>query len=63
MPILVKLPSDKDTPDEWAIIELQGDLESRGKTDVALQFIGDLAYNKYGQPVSTNCIILIGHLS
>ena len=39
-------------PQEWAILELQGDLEARGNKSVNNQFIGDLSYNKYGQPVS-----------
>lgn len=39
---------------EWAIIELQGDLEARGNKAVNNQFIGDLSYNKHGQPVSTH---------
>ncbi|KAH8345937.1 hypothetical protein KR067_009634, partial [Drosophila pandora] len=37
---------------DWAIIELQGDLEVRSNQDMHDQFIGDLYYNKYGQPVS-----------
>ncbi|KAH8379084.1 hypothetical protein KR009_003036, partial [Drosophila setifemur] len=36
---------------DWAIIELQGDLEVRSNQDMHDQFIGDLYYNKYGQPV------------
>ncbi|KAL7733975.1 hypothetical protein ACLKA6_011672 [Drosophila palustris] len=41
---------------EWAIIELQGDLEVRSNQSMHDQFIGDLYYNKYGQP-----ILIIGH--
>ncbi|EDW33472.1 GL15472 [Drosophila persimilis] len=41
---------------DWAIIELQGDLEVRSNQDMHDQFIGDLYYNKYGQP-----ILIIGH--
>ncbi|KAH8390803.1 hypothetical protein KR215_012072, partial [Drosophila sulfurigaster] len=41
---------------EWAIIELQGDLEVRTNQSMHDQFIGDLYYNKYGQP-----ILIIGH--
>ncbi|KAH8266063.1 hypothetical protein KR038_001777, partial [Drosophila bunnanda] len=41
---------------DWAIIELQGDLEVRANQDMHDQFIGDLYYNKYGQP-----ILIIGH--
>lgn len=36
---------------EWSIIELQGDLEVRGNQEMNGQFIGDLSYDKYGQPV------------
>ncbi|XP_073836852.1 chromosome transmission fidelity protein 8 homolog isoform X1 [Musca autumnalis] len=41
---------------EWAILELQGDLEVRTNEDMHDQFVGDLYYNKYGQP-----ILIIGH--
>ncbi|XP_034122766.1 chromosome transmission fidelity protein 8 homolog [Drosophila guanche] len=54
MPILVKTQS-AGTGD-WAIVELQGDLEVRNDQDMHDQFIGDLYYNKYGQP-----ILIIGH--
>lgn len=37
---------------EWGIIELQGDLEVRDNEMMHGQFIGDLNYDKYGQPVS-----------
>ena len=37
---------------EWGIVELQGDLEVRGEEMMENQFIGDLNYDKYGQPVS-----------
>lgn len=37
---------------EWGIIELQGDLETRGNEAMDNQFVGDLNYDKYGQPVS-----------
>lgn len=48
--------SGEDSIREWAIIELQGDLETRGNKCLQKQFIGDLSYNKYGQP-----ILIIGH--
>lgn len=38
---------------EWGIVELQGDLEVRGNEIMENQFIGDLNYDKFGQPV--NC--------
>lgn len=37
---------------EWGIVELQGDLEVRGNETMDNQFIGDLNYDKYGQPVN-----------
>ncbi|XP_031631855.1 chromosome transmission fidelity protein 8 homolog [Contarinia nasturtii] len=55
MPILVKTKSDSGLQ-EWGIVELQGDLEVRGDENMENQFIGDLNYDKYGQP-----ILIIGH--
>lgn len=43
--------SQKGGLQEWSIVELQGDLEVRGSQDMKGQFIGDLSYDKYGQPV------------
>ncbi|XP_017843618.1 chromosome transmission fidelity protein 8 homolog [Drosophila busckii] len=54
MPIVVK--TNSAGTGEWAIIELQGDLEVRQNQNMHEQFIGDLYYNKYGQP-----ILIIGH--
>ncbi|XP_064552444.1 chromosome transmission fidelity protein 8 homolog [Drosophila montana] len=54
MPIIIKTSSAG--AGEWAIIELQGDLEVRSNQSMHDQFIGDLYYNKYGQP-----ILIIGH--
>lgn len=34
------------------MLEIQGDLATRGDTDLNGKFIGDLMYNKFGQPVS-----------
>ena len=42
---------DKSTCDEWAIIELQGDLETRQPVPLSGKFIGDL---HFGQSV---CIV------
>lgn len=42
---------------EWGIVELQGDLEVRGDEMMENQFIGDLNYDKYGQPVSVYLFI------
>lgn len=44
---------------EWGIIELQGDLETRGNEAMDNQFVGDLNYDKYGQPVSDNIIFIL----
>ncbi|XP_058829898.1 chromosome transmission fidelity protein 8 homolog [Topomyia yanbarensis] len=56
MPIYIKNPNPESEIEEWCIVELQGDLEVRGDRVMAGQFIGDLLYNKYGQP-----ILIIGH--
>lgn len=37
---------------EWGIIELQGDLEASDNLGMDGEFIGDLSYDKAGQPVS-----------
>lgn len=41
---------------EWVIIEIQGDLETRNDNSTEGEFIGDLMYSKFGQP-----ILIIGH--
>nr|XP_019529178.1 chromosome transmission fidelity protein 8 homolog [Aedes albopictus] len=56
MPIYIRNPNPTGNIDEWCIVELQGDLEVRGDRIMDGQFIGDLLYNKYGQP-----ILIIGH--
>lgn len=45
-----------ETIAEWAIIELQGDLQTREDSPWSGQFVGDLHYTKSGQP-----ILIIGH--
>jgi hypothetical protein len=45
-------------PDEWFMIEMQGDLESRNKEQVQGKFIGDLHFNKQG----TVTLLLISSL-
>ncbi|XP_017493112.1 PREDICTED: chromosome transmission fidelity protein 8 homolog, partial [Rhagoletis zephyria] len=55
MPIVIKTPSPTGL-EEYAIVELQGDLEIRSGENIHDLFIGDLYYNKYGQP-----ILIIGH--
>lgn len=44
---------------EWGIVELQGDLEVRGNEVMENQFIGDLNYDKYGQPVRVSFVTKI----
>lgn len=51
-PIFSYSPSKDSGVPEWAIIEVQGDLEVRSDQVMDGQFVGDLCYNKYGQPVS-----------
>ncbi|XP_046390141.1 chromosome transmission fidelity protein 8 homolog [Ischnura elegans] len=55
MQILINVSTVEKTK-EWAIIELQGDLESRIHSDVAGKFIGDLHYSQQKIP-----ILIIGH--
>lgn len=47
---------------EWGIIELQGDLEVRGDELMNGQFVGDLNYDKYGQPVNIRNAIELIHV-
>lgn len=56
MPILIKTPNRETGVEEWGIIELQGDLETRDGESLAGQFIGDLHYDKFGVPM-----MIIGH--
>ncbi|CAD7080360.1 unnamed protein product [Hermetia illucens] len=55
-PIFSYSPSKDSGVPEWAIVEVQGDLEVRSDQVMDGQFVGDLCYNKYGQP-----IFIIGH--
>ncbi|XP_005184705.2 chromosome transmission fidelity protein 8 homolog isoform X1 [Musca domestica] len=55
MPVLIKTKTSSGLK-EWAVLELQGDLEVRTNEEMHDQFVGDLYYNKYGQP-----ILIIGH--
>lgn len=48
-------PGERTLP-EWAIVELQGDLESRSGGSLASQFIGDLHFSRSGQPA-----LIVGH--
>ena len=38
-------------PEEWCIIELQGDLEVENGESLANKFMADLHYNKDGTPI------------
>ncbi|KAK8744362.1 hypothetical protein OTU49_000765, partial [Cherax quadricarinatus] len=42
--------------EEWMMMELQGDLESRTKSEMQNKFIGDVHFTKQGTP-----ILIIGH--
>ncbi|CAO1430113.1 unnamed protein product [Diamesa serratosioi] len=55
MPIVIKNPNP-GALDEYLMIEIQGDLESRYDTNCSGKFVGDLLYNKYGHP-----ILIVGH--
>lgn len=54
MPIVVKNPNKNDKLNEFVLLELQGDIECREEElkDLSGQFVGDLLYNKFAQPVS-----------
>ncbi|TRY79359.1 hypothetical protein TCAL_07070 [Tigriopus californicus] len=59
MQIFLRAPSgpEEDAPRDWALLEMQGDLESRiGDLNMSEKFIGDLHYTKAGVPV-----LIIGH--
>lgn len=60
MPIIVKNPNQGDKLNEFVMLELQGDLECRDEElkDLSNQFIGDLFYSKYSQPVSPYLFIV-----
>ncbi|XP_046490520.1 chromosome transmission fidelity protein 8 homolog [Neodiprion pinetum] len=54
--MIIRIKKDGEDTNEWAIIELQGDLESRTNQSLNDQFIGDLHYTKTGTP-----ILIVGH--
>ena len=49
-------PDSGSEPPSWALVELQGDLESRSATSLAGQLIGDLHFTRQGAPV-----LIVGH--
>lgn len=54
MPIVIKNPNGAGKLDEYMMIELQGDLNNRYEDvkDCSGAFVGDVLFNKNGQPVS-----------
>ncbi|XP_076272709.1 chromosome transmission fidelity protein 8 homolog [Rhynchophorus ferrugineus] len=56
MPIFIKLPDDGVINEEYAFIELQGDLKSHSETAFDGKFVGDLHFTKSGTP-----LLIIGH--
>ncbi|CAH1779969.1 unnamed protein product, partial [Owenia fusiformis] len=54
--LYVKIPGDPENCPEWAILELQGDLQSRNETGLSGKYIGGLHFSKSDQP-----IMIIGH--
>merc|ERR1711951_107652 len=59
MQLVVRIPEDATRNSSLAIIEMQGDLESRaGDVDMAGKLIGDLSFSKDG---SNTPMLIIGH--
>merc|ERR1719312_633530 len=59
MQLLVRLPEDNSGNTSLAIIEMQGDLESRGgDVDMGGKLIGDLSFSADG---SNTPLLIIGH--
>ncbi|KAH9494628.1 Chromosome transmission fidelity protein 8 [Bulinus truncatus] len=54
--IVVEIPNDGGECKEWAIVELQGDLETRHPVPLNNNFIGDLHFTHKDAPV-----LIIGH--
>ncbi|ESO82659.1 hypothetical protein LOTGIDRAFT_155672 [Lottia gigantea] len=54
--LYVQIPGDTTNCPEWAIIDLQGDLETRHPVPLSGKFIGDLHFTKKDAPV-----FIIGH--
>ncbi|KAI8790104.1 chromosome transmission fidelity protein 8 isoform X3 [Biomphalaria glabrata] len=54
--IIVQIPTEGKECKEWAIVELQGDLETRHPVPLNHNFIGDLHFTHQDAPV-----LIIGH--
>lgn len=54
--LIIFSPDPETGVPEWVIVEVQGDLETRNDNSMEGEFIGDLMYTKFGQP-----ILIIGH--
>ncbi|KAK6185978.1 hypothetical protein SNE40_008102 [Patella caerulea] len=54
--LYVQIPGDRENCPEWAIIDLQGELETRNPVPLSGKFIGDLHFTKKDAP-----IFIIGH--
>lgn len=52
----IQIPGDIASQKEWAIVELQGDLETRHPVPLGGKFIGDLHFTHKDAPV-----LIIGH--
>ncbi|XP_074042837.1 chromosome transmission fidelity protein 8 homolog [Leptinotarsa decemlineata] len=55
MAIIIRVPSE-GASEEWAIIELQGDIKSHTDSNFEGKYIGDLHFTKSGTP-----LLIIGH--
>ncbi|XP_076358375.1 chromosome transmission fidelity protein 8 homolog [Tachypleus tridentatus] len=58
--ILIRVPTSEDSESgvpDWAVVELQGDLESKNGQELHGSFVGDLHYTKK----ANGAILLIGH--
>ncbi|CAL8096856.1 unnamed protein product [Orchesella dallaii] len=56
MQVFIQPFSNEEGLQEWGIIELQGDLDSKESGSLAGKLVGDLFYNKDGIPT-----FIIGH--
>ncbi|XP_011451691.2 chromosome transmission fidelity protein 8 homolog [Crassostrea angulata] len=54
--VLVSLPDSPNQCPEWAIVDLQGSLETRQPVPLGGKFVGDLHFTKQNVP-----ILIIGH--